>query len=96
MCRLGELVGGVRKRRRGALCGAGAVGQGIGALADRRKRRSRRLGATGDRIGRALELADHGAEFELQKLEDCLGRIAFGRNGFRRAGDRLDLGLGGR
>ena len=41
------------------LRGAGAAGQGVGALADGGERRRGRLGAAGDRIGRALELADH-------------------------------------
>ena len=54
------------------------LGQGIGALADGGKRRSRRLGAAGDRIGGALELADHRAEFEFQQFKDCPGRIALG------------------
>ena len=60
------------------LRGAGAAGQGIGALADGGKRRRGRLGAAGDRIGRALELADHRAKFEFQQFEDLLGRIALG------------------
>jgi len=38
----------------------------------------RRLGAAGDRIGGALDLADHGAEFELQQFQDFLGGITLG------------------
>ena len=52
------------------LRGAGAPGQGLGALANGGKRRRGRLGAAGDRTRRALELADHRAEFELEQFED--------------------------
>ena len=48
--RMGELLRGLRKRGRGALRGAGAPGQGLGALADGGKRRGRGLGATRDRV----------------------------------------------
>ena len=51
------------------------LGQGVGAVADGRKRRGRRLGAAGDRIGGALELADHRAELEVQQFKDGPGRI---------------------
>ena len=74
--RMGELVGGLRERGRGVLGGAGAPGQGVGALADGGERRRRRLGAAGDRIGRALELPDHRAEFEFEQFEDFAGGIA--------------------
>ena len=94
--RLGEFVGGVRKGRRGALRRAGAAGQGVGALADGGKRRGGRLGAAGDRIGRALELADHRAEFEFQQFEDGLGRIALGADGLGRGRGLRNLGFGGR
>ena len=53
---------------------------------------ARRLGAAGNRIGRALELADHRAEFEFQQLEDCLGRIALGGGGFGASAAVLGLG----
>ena len=82
--RLGELVGGMRKGRRRALRGGGPAGQGIGAPADGGKRRRGRLGAAGDRIGRALELADHRAKFEFQQLKDLPGGIALGGDGFGR------------
>ena len=72
--RLGELVGGMRKGRRRALRGGGPAGQGVGAPADGGKRRRGRLGAAGDRIGRALELADHRAKFEFQQLQDFAWR----------------------
>ena len=94
--RLGELVGGMRKGRRGALCGAGAARQGIGALADGGKRRGGRLGAAGDRIGRALELADHRAKFEFQQFKDCPGRIALGADGLSRGRGLRNLGFSGR
>ena len=74
--RMGELVRGQREGGGGGLRGAGAPGQGVGALADGGKRRRGGLGAAGDRIGRALELADHGAQFEFQQFEDFPGRIA--------------------
>ncbi len=77
--RMGEFVGGLREGGRGGLGGGGAAGQGVGAVADGGQRRRGRLGAAGDRIGRALELADHAAEFEFQQFKDFLGRIAFRR-----------------
>ncbi len=74
--RMRELVGGVRKGRRRALRVRSPAGQRIGALADGGKRGRGRFGAAGDRIGRALELADHPAKFEFQQFKDRLGGIA--------------------
>src|SRR6202051_1587057 len=93
--RKGELVGGLRERGCGILGGAGAPGQAVGALADGGKRRRRRLGAAGDRSGRAFELTDHRAELEFEQLEDFASGIA-GRRG--RGRERRDPGrrLGGR
>ena len=55
------------------------------------------LGAAGDRIGRALELADHGAEFEFQQFQDFPGRIALGADGIGRNGQGWrKLGCDGR
>ncbi len=77
--RLGELVGGVRKG--GVAVPCAALVRPVRASVRWRmvgQRGRGRLGAAGDRIGRALELADHGAEFEFQQFEDFLGRIALG------------------
>ena len=95
-CAEWELVGGLRERGCGGLRGAGAVRQGIGALTDGGKRRRGGLGAAGDRTGRALELANHAAEFELQELKDFLGRIAFGRDSLGQGRRRWNLGFDGR
>jgi hypothetical protein len=63
--------------------------QGVRALADGRERARRRLRAARHGIGRLLELADHGAELELQQFQDFLGRIGPGRGRHlrRRFGD---------
>ncbi len=58
-----------------ALRGAAAPGERVGTLANGGERRRRRLGAAGDRIGRALELTDHSAEFQFEQFEDLPGGI---------------------
>ena len=77
--RMGEFVGGLREGGGGALRRAGAAGQCVGAPADGGKRGRGGLRAASDGIGRRLELADHGAEFEFQQFQDFLGGIALGR-----------------
>ncbi len=77
--RMGEFFRGLRERGRGILRGAGAPGQRVGALADGCERRCGCLGATGDRIGCALELPDHRAEFKFEQFEDFPGGIAVRR-----------------
>ena len=79
--RMGELLGGLREHGRGALRRTGAPGQRVGALANGGERRGGGLGAAGDRIGRAFELADHRAEFEFEQFEDFPGGIVLGTAG---------------
>src|SRR6266436_3518767 len=79
---MGEVVRGLRKGGRGALRGAGMSGQRVGALSNGGERRRRRLCAIGDRMGRAFELPDHGAELELEQFEDFPGGIAIRNAGY--------------
>src|SRR3954469_14895894 len=72
---MGEFFGGLRKRGGGGMRGAGGPGKRGGGGSDIGQRGGGRLRAAGHRIGRALELADHGAEFEFQEFEDFLRRI---------------------
>ena len=74
--RMGDLFGDLRENGCGGLRGAGASGEGVGALANRGESRSRGLGAAGDRIGRAFQLPDHRAQFEFEQFEDFRGGIA--------------------
>jgi len=94
---MGEVIRSLRKGGRGALRGAGVFGQRVGALANGGERRRRRLGAISDRMGRAFELPDHGAQFEFEQFEDFLGGIAVRDAGnFSRDRRRRRHGFGGR
>lgn len=88
--RLGELFRGLGEGLGGGLRVAGAVGQGVGAMADGGQGGGGGLRAAGHRIGRALELADHCDQFELKQFEDFAGRVVIGRgSGFGRRDRRV-------
>jgi hypothetical protein len=77
---------GLRKAcRRGARAARARV-QGIGALADRGQGLRGRLRAAGDGCGRALELAHHAFEFDIEQFEDVLCAIIDGDRARRFAG----------
>ena len=96
--RMGELVGGLREVV--AVVCAALVRPVRASVRSRMvgERRRGGLGAAGDRIGGALELADHGAQFEFEQFEDFPGGIAVrvaaaaaataGAAGWRRDGRR--------
>ena len=90
---IGEFAGGLREGGRGALGFVRAQAQRVGALADGGKRGGRSLCAAGNGTRRALQLADHAAEFDFEQLENLPAR--FGFRVVRNYGDsnRLRLGL---
>jgi hypothetical protein len=85
--REGELFGRAGEGGCSVLRGAAASAQRVGALTNGDKGRGGGLSPACDRIGGALELADHAAKLKFQKLEDILGRVGLG--------GRHDLGRGG-
>src|SRR5258708_3178398 len=74
----GRLDGGVEREQRGL---PRDLRDQVDDITDGGGGRRRRLGASGDGMGGALELPDHRAEFELEQFEDFACGIAVGRGG---------------